>query len=115
MAITSGNAVYSGTGPSLTGQILAQAGVAGDASRVLFGTATVTGDAASSAFDVNFIDGTNVLPFTPSGVIAFRSGGAATATINAVSVSAITSTKFTVNTSAAVNAATYTVSFIVFK
>lgn len=115
MAITAGAASYSGTGPSLTGQILAQAGIAGDASRVLYGTATVTGDAASSVFSVNFIDGIQVLPFTPSGVIAFRSGGAATSTINAVSVSGITATKFDVNTSAAVNAATFTVSFIVFK
>ncbi len=114
MAITAGNAAYSGSGPVFTGQVVAQ-NLGDPASRVLFGTATVTGDGASSSFVVNFIDGTNVLPFTPSGVICHRSGGAATASIYVQSVSSISSTSFTVNTSAAVNAATFVVSFYAFK
>jgi hypothetical protein len=113
--ITAGNASYSGTGPAKTGQILAQSGLSGDATRLLFGTATVTGDGASSTFDVNFIDGTEVLPFTPSAVICTRTGGAATNTISVLAVESITTTKFTVRTSAAVNAATFIVGFIVIK
>lgn len=115
MAITSANAVYTGAGPASTGQIVAQAGIAGDASRVLFGIATVTGDAASSTFDVNFLDGTAVLPFTPSGVLCVRTGGAATNTISVLAVESITTTKFSCRTSAAVNAATFIVAFMVIK
>jgi hypothetical protein len=114
MAITAGNAVYAGTGPALTGQILVQ-NLSDPDARYVKGTATVTGDGASATFDVNFIDGTNVLPYTPSGVICMRSGGAATASIFVNTVSAITATKFTVNTSANVNAATFIVSFIAWK
>lgn len=114
MAITAGNAVYSGTGPAKTGQVIAGLET-GDRARMLVGTATVTGDGASSTFDVNFVDGTEVLPFTPSGVICVRSGGAATNTISVLAVESITATKFTVRTSANVNAATFIVSFIVIK
>ena len=114
MAITAGNASYSGTGPAKTGQILASM-LSGDASRALDGTCTVTGDGASSTFDCNFIDGTEVLPFTPSGVLCVRTGGAATNTVAVLAVESITTTKFTVRTSASVNAATYIVAFRVIK
>lgn len=113
--ITTANAVYSGTGPAKSGQIVAQAGLAGDATRLLFASATVTGDGASSVFDVNFVDGTEVLPFTPTAVIAVRTGGAATNTISVLATEAISATKFTVRTSANVNAATYIIGFIVVK
>src|SRR3972149_5499853 len=111
MAITAGNAVYSGQGPAKTGQIVASL-LSGDQSRLLFGTATVTGDGASSVFNVNFIDGTQVLPFTPSAVICQRVGGAATNTIAVLGVEGITATLFTVRTSANVNAATFIVGFV---
>jgi hypothetical protein len=114
MAITAGNAAYSGTGPTLTGQSLVQ-NLGGPDGQYFKGTATVTGDGASATFDVNFIDGTNVLPFTPSGMLCMRTGGAATASIFVNTVSGITATKFTVNTSANVNAATFIVSFIAWK
>lgn len=115
MAITAGNMVYSGAGPASTGQILSQAGLAGDASRVLFGSATVTGDASSTTFTVNLIDGTATLPFTPSAIMATRAGGAATSTISVVSVTSITATSFLVTTSAAVNAATFTIGVVIIK
>ena len=114
MAITAGNASYSGAGPAKTGQILSQT-LGGDANRALYGVATVTGDGASATFDVNFIDGTETLPFTPSAVICTRTGGAATGTISVLAVGPITATKFTVTTSANVNAATFIVGFIVLK
>lgn len=114
MAITAGSAVYSGTGPAKSGQILASL-LSGDASRALEGTCTVTGDGASSSFDCNWIDGTEVLPFTPSGMLCQRSGGAATGTIGVVNCAITSTTKFTVTTDAAVNAATFIVSFRVWK
>ncbi len=113
MAITTVNAVYSGTGPAKSGQILANANP-GPGSRALEGICTATGDGASATFDCNFIDGTEVLPFTPLGMFCQRSGGAATSTIGIVSCVA-TATKFTVVTDANVNAATFIVSFRVFK
>lgn len=114
MSITAASAVYSGGGPTKTGQIMAQV-PAGDAARFLIGSATVTGDASSSTFDVNFVDGTEVLPFTPTAVICQRTGGAATNTISVLAVESITTTKFTVRTSAAVNAATFIVGFVILK
>jgi hypothetical protein len=114
MAITTANAAYPGQGPAFTGQVVAQNLSSPEAQRY-FGTATVTGDGASATFDVNFIDGTNVLPFIPSGMLCMRTGGAATASIFVNTVSGITATKFTVNTSANVNAATFTVSFVAWK
>lgn len=114
MAITTANATYIGTGPSVDQQALAFGGTSVQEG-VIIGNATVTGDGASSTFDVNYIDGTAALPFTPSAVLAFRVGGAATATISVVSVTSPTNKKFTVNTSAAVNAATFIILFVVFK
>jgi hypothetical protein len=114
MAITAGNAVYVGTAPTVSGQVIASTvGGPGEA-RTLRGSATVTGDGASSTFDVNFIDGTATLGFTPTVVICQRIGGAATSTIAVVSAGSITTTKFTVTTSANVNAATFIVGFIAF-
>lgn len=112
MAITSGTAVYVGTGPSQTGQIIAHTSGGPSEAQRLSGTATVTGDAASSTFDVNFIDGTKTINFTPTLILCNRIGGAATATITVVSAVPVDNKKFTVNTSANVNAATYIIGFM---
>lgn len=114
MAITTGTATYLGQGPTKTGQILARTLGSPDA-RMLVGTASVTGDASSSTFDVNFVDGTEDIGFTPSAILCNRIGGAATATISVVSAVPVNGVKFTVNTSAAVNAATFIVGFVVLK
>ena len=114
MAITAGNAVYSGTGPAFTGQSLVQ-NLGNPEGVYLKGTATVTGDGSSSSFTANWIDGTNTLNFTPSGMLCVRSGGAATSSIAVVSAAPTSSTLFTVTTSAAVNAATFQVSFLAWK
>ena len=115
MAITAGNFVYSGGGPAKTGQILGIPGLAGSGARALDGSCTVTGDAASSVFDCNFVDGTEVLPFTPVAVICQRTGGAATNTIAVLATESITTTKFTVRTSANVNAATFIIGCRILK
>lgn len=111
MAITTVSAIYATTAPTKSGQVIA--GRDPD-SRVFRGTATVTGDGASSSFIFNLVDGTETIPFTPSGGIVFRSGGAATGTIT-VLTAVFTNTICTVTTSAAVNAATFIVSFEYWK
>lgn len=112
MAIVAGTAVYTGTGPTQTGQIIAHTSGGPTEARTLRGTATVTGDGASATFTVNFIDGTKTLGFTPSLILCNRIGGAATSTISVVSAVPVDGATFTVNTSANVNAATFIVGFM---
>lgn len=117
MAIAAANVTYSGNGPTQTGQILADAALRGNFARTLFGTATFTGDAASSTAILNYIDGTAVLGFAPTAVIAQRIGGAATATIGVVSVAdnADNGKTATVTFTGTVNAATLQIGLIIAK
>lgn len=117
MAIATANLTYIGSGPTATGQICVQDGLSGDFARTLVGTVTFTGDGASTSATMNYIDGTAVLGFQPRGIVAFRSGGAATATIAPVSVvdAGDNGKTATVNFSAAVNAATIILTVLIFK
>lgn len=48
----------------------------GDAQEPAFrGQSTVTGDGTNTAIAVNFIDGTNAIPFVPTGVAITKIGG----------------------------------------
>lgn len=48
----------------------------GDAQEPAFvGQSTVTGDGANTSIAVNFIDGTNAIPFVPTGVRVSKIGG----------------------------------------
>lgn len=48
----------------------------GDALEPSFvGQSLVTGDGANTAVNINFIDGTNAIPFTPTGVRLSKIGG----------------------------------------
>lgn len=102
------NLVYSSQGPTGSGQVFASATDSGTAAQAIEGTISFTGDASTSTVSVGYIDGTKTLPFTPSGIIAFRSGGAGTSTINALAVSSITNAGFTLTASATLTAAVYT-------
>lgn len=86
MAIAAANMSFDGNGPSATGQILASRSGAGNEARRLIGTATFTGDGASTSATLNYIDGTAVLGYAPSVILASRSGGSAAAAISVVSV-----------------------------
>lgn len=108
------SAVYSGTAPAFTGQQIVQ-NLSGPEAQYVKGTATVTGDAASATWTINFIDGTQTLPFIPSGIVCVRSGGAGTQTIVLQQLSTITATSFVTNWSGNLNAATFIVSFIAWK
>src|SRR5437879_5846746 len=88
------------------------------------GLATITGDGATLAAVVNWVDGTLALPFIPSSVLAFQAPGGCTAagvlqvegSYAAPRVTAITATSCTVNfTTAVTNAATAKILIIAFK
>lgn len=73
--------------PAFTGQVLAEGDVRGSAGQRLSGKITVTGDGGTSSGLFNWIDGTQKLPFKPTGgVLSSRMGGNDTATIDVVSI-----------------------------
>lgn len=113
MANTS-NAAYStgGQAPLFTGQIMAQ-NLGDPDARMFKGTATVTGDGASATWTVNFIDGSQALPFTPSGVIVTKMAGVAATLLQ--SVTSITATSMLLTFSANLAASAFSVAFIAFK
>lgn len=115
MAISTVSAVWQGNAPTKTGQVVANM-IPGDVSRTLLGTVTAISDGSDTNFTVNWIDGTQVLPFTPSGVIAFRNGGTAAATIVVQSVTSITTTSGLITLSAAGSSTeTFIISLLLFK
>ena len=89
------------------------------------GTVTFTGDGATTAAVVNWIDGTQTLPFTPSAVLVFLApGGSDTAGIlkaegnatNPPRVSSITNVSCTINYSTAIaNTSTSKLLLVVYK
>lgn len=72
MAITQNNISYSGQGPSGSGQIMAQSGIAGAQSQALDGFGQLKLDGSATTVTLNFIDGTATLPFVPSAVFVQR-------------------------------------------
>jgi hypothetical protein len=74
MAIAAVNAAYRTAGPTVSGQILAS-NANSDSEVALVFTATVTLDGSTTTFNLNFIDGTATLSFTPSAVLVSVSGG----------------------------------------
>jgi hypothetical protein len=103
MAITPANAVYTGLPNSqpLAGQIITSGGT-NQVAGVYAATATFTLDGSTTAVVVNLIDGTQTLPFTPSGVLLNVSGGTqqAASPISAI-VRSITNTVINLTLSAA--------------
>lgn len=83
------------------------------------GTVTFTGDGATTAAVVNWIDGTQTLAFIPSAVFVFISGGNDVAGVLRAAggtVSSLTATSFTVNYSTAIaNTATSTLTIVVYR
>lgn len=68
---------------------------------------TVTGDAAATTIVVNWIDGTQTIPFTPTGVRVSRIGGTdATAALPFTKTATNTNVSTTVNFTVAPGAAT---------
>lgn len=116
MAFTN-DAVWSGQGvPQYSGQIIATGG--SDQQELAYkGTVTVTLDGSATTGTVNFIDGTQTLPFTPAGVLCNTSGGTQQATTPvSVIVVAVTNTGFTYKLSAAgTSADTLVLTFLVLK
>lgn len=116
MSIPAVNITWLGTGPTVTGEVLAQASLGGDFARTLVGTFTQVLDGSLTVGNVNFIDGTASLPFTPSALVCYRTGGTGLSTI-ASAGAAITSAILFAHTFSAAGTNTQTVTFtvIVFK
>jgi hypothetical protein len=125
MAITAQALTLTGSGGSPTaltpaGQI---AWSFGDVQQPAFvGTVTFTGDTSTTAAVINWIDGTQTIPFTPSAVLVFLIGGTDTAGVLRVEgsavnprVTSITNVSATVNYSTAPGAATSKLLVIVYK
>ena len=111
------NMVYTGTGPTATGQILND-GTPGDRSRTLTGHASFTGDAATATAVISYIDGVKTLPFTPTAVIVTKGGGLGDVTNASTvvqAVSAITNTGFTVTFSGNVPATVVDLAVVILK
>lgn len=114
------NAVYVGSGPAFTNQLVAFGGK--DVQELAYrGTATFTGDASTSTVTVSFIDGTQTPFFTqanppvavaPTAVIA-TIGKGATATVFGGGVASITTTGFVFQAAANFAATSFTIDFIV--
>lgn len=116
MAIANANMSYEGQGPTGTLQRLAVGNLFGGIAQTLVGFVTLILDGAATTATVNFIDGTAALEFTPSGIIAFRTGGTGLSTISAVGASSLSTTGFTLTISAAgTNTQTVTFALIVLK
>lgn len=116
MAIVATNIAYNGQGPVAGGSTIVAFGGSSNLELAYVGTAALVGDATSTTFVVNWIDGTNALPWTPIAVSAFRTGGNATNTISVLSANVINTTACSLNLSAAPgNNATALVSIMVFK
>lgn len=117
MAITAPNAVWAGSGvPQYSGQIVVTGGT--DNQELAYkGTATFTLDGTTTAVTINLIDGTQTIPFTPSGVLANVSGGTQQAASPVqFTVKTITNTVITgVLSAAGTSANTVTVTFLVLK
>lgn len=117
MSVNAANLSYFGASPVAGGSGVLAFGGSSMQEFAYSGTAACVGDNSATAFFINFYtDGTNALPFIPSAVIAFRSGGNATNTVAVLSTNAISNTQCTVNFSAAPGTnATATVVVLVMK
>jgi hypothetical protein len=121
------NAVWQGSGPAFTNQVVAFGGA--DSKEMAYrGRATFTGDALTATVTISFIDGTQTPFFTqanppvavaPTTVIATAGSNGSTnagtwsATVFIVGVTSITTTGFVVTAAANFAATSYTIDFIV--
>lgn len=119
MAIANVDIVYSGQGPSASGQVFADGVMPGPASSNIDFSGTATLDGAATTFLINLVPGTagaGTLPYTPSGVLISRvvrstDTGLNTITAQAGGAANISASQAGVTLSAAGTAA-QTVSFV---
>ncbi len=77
---------WQGGVPAANGQVTADRASAGKSAQVLYGTATIVLDGTGTTAILDYIDapnGNSQISFSPSGVIACKSGGNAAVTISA--------------------------------
>ena len=100
MSINAVNITYTTSAPVAGGSTILAFGGSSLLEFSYVGTATVTGDGSTTSATINLIDGTNVLPWVPTGLILQRTGGNAANSIVSY-VSSVTNAAATVTFSAA--------------
>lgn len=113
MSIANSNLTYFGNGPVAGGSnvVLFKPGAQG----AYIGTVTITGDGSATSAVVNFIDGSNVLPFTPTSVSVVRTGGNAANSIVMYASSSNTTAAVVTFSAAPGNLATVTLAVTVYQ
>lgn len=76
MAIPDVDATYPGQAPTKTGQVIVSGGTS-VLDYAFLGTGVATLDGSLTVFNLNFIDGTELLGFVPTRVLMFKTGGTA--------------------------------------
>lgn len=95
----SATTAYSGAAPIAGGSATLAFGGSSMLEVSYIGTVTFVLDGSATQATINFIDGTNALPFTPAAILYSRNGGNATVTV--VNVVSITNATAVVNFSGA--------------
>ena len=115
MSVTAANPTYQPTAPTKSGQVIVSK--PGDDSRAYVGKAVLTLDGTATTTSVNWIDGTQTLPFTPGQVLCGVQYGTTGTPAGLVAVPySITATGFSVKLSAAgTSADAPTLNFLVLK
>jgi hypothetical protein len=89
MAIADVNVTYSGQGPTDSGQVFSDAASGGLGAQAIEFSGTATLDGAATTFNINWIDGTKTLSFTPSGVILSRVVRASDTGLNTINITPV--------------------------
>lgn len=100
MSISNANAVYLTSAPVASGSTILAFGGSSLLEFSYAATVTFTGDGSSTSAIMNLIDGTNALGWTPTAVMASRTGGNAASSIVAYA-NAVTNSQATFTFSAA--------------
>lgn len=116
MSITAVNATYLGSGPIAGGSGILAFGGSSNQELSYIGTATIVLDGSAVIGVLNFLDGTNALPFTPTGIIATRIGGNVTNSVVVTMAKPLNNVAAEIHFSAAgSNANTLQVAYIILK
>lgn len=117
MAITAQNISYQGRGPVAGGSTILAFGGSSTQELSYIGTVSFVGDGATTTAVFNYVDGTNLIGFVPTAVVAVRTGGTAAASIVSYATdNANAGLSGTITFSAApANAATITYALFVLK
>lgn len=116
MSIAAVNVSYVGAAPVAGGSGILAFGGSSNQEFSYLGTVTITHDNSTVIGVINWLDGTNALPFTPTGVIATRVGGNAANSVAVTMAKPLNNVAGEIHFSAAgANGLTTTIAILVLK